>query len=276
MYSMGTHTVQEGILVAKNGKNGERLVTRVAVYLRVSTDEQRRSGLGIAAQRDRCEGMSKAKGWPLPVVYADEGKSGTIENLKRDGLKALIEDAQAGKVDAVIVNDISRLARKVRFVLEFVDTMAKRGVVFVSCKESFDTTTPQGQFVLTLFAALAQLERDLIAARTSDALDVLSRTTGYTGGRVPYGYALAPDNRVVIDREAAQIVRSIFTWHHKGKSLRAIAKHLNDVGALVPRGGESWQHTSVASILSREAVYRGGQRGQSEHRWPVVLTGRKG
>lgn len=254
----------------KNG-NGDRPIERVAVYLRVSTDEQRRSGLGIAAQKERCLAMATVKGWPEPAIYADEGKSGTIENLKRDGLKALIEDAQAGKVDAVIVNDISRLARKVRFVLEFVETMAKRGVVFVSCKESFDTTTPQGQFVLTLFAALAQLERDLIAARTSDAMDILSHTTGYTGGRVPYGYALAPDNRVVIDGEAARIVRSIFIWHQKGKSLRTIAAHLNHICALVPRGGEKWQHSSVANILSREAVYRGGQRGQSANQWPRVL-----
>lgn len=259
----------------KNG-NGGRPIDRVAVYLRVSTDEQRRSGLGITAQRERCEAMATVKGWPAPVVYADEGKSGTIENLKRDGLRDLLEAVQAKRVDAVIVNDISRIARRSRLVLEAIEMMDKAGVMFVSCKEAFDTTTPQGQFVLTLFAALGQLERDLIAARTSDALDVLSRTTGYTGGRVPYGYALAPDNRVVIDSEAARIVRSIFTWHKSGKSLRAIAAHLNKIGAIVPRGGERWHHTSVANILTREAVYRGGHRGQSEHRWPVILTGRKG
>ena len=246
-------------------------VRQVAAYLRVSTDEQRESGLGIAAQRTRVLGMAAAKGWPAPVEYADEGVSGTKEAKDRPALAHLLADVRAGKVDAVIVLSLDRLGRRTQIVLSLVETFNTAGVNLVSCKESLDTSSAQGQFVLTMFAALSQLERDLIAQRTRDALAELDRTTGDRGGRIPYGYVRSADALARVHPDAAAIVRRIFALHRRGESLRQIAQRLNDSGAPAPRGGDTWRHTSIAEILANRAAYLGGQRGASARRWPAIL-----
>jgi len=241
-------------------------ITRVAAYLRVSTDEQARTGLGLGAQRSRVLAMATVKGWPEPIIYADEGISGTKETRKRPQLARLMGDVASGELQAIIILDLSRLARKTRLVLDLVEEMTRCGVSLVSCKESLDTTTPQGQFVLTMFAALAQLERDLIAERTRAALAEHGRRDGERGGRLPYGYVRS-ERGIAVDRHAASVVRKIFALRASGLSLRAIADQLDGPG---PRGG-AWRHTGVSEILTNESAYRGGSRGESARRWPAIL-----
>lgn len=252
-------------------------VQHVAAYLRVSTDEQAESGLGIAAQRTRCEGMAAAKGWPAPVEYADQGISGTKDPKDRPALAHLLADVRAGHVDAVITLSYDRLARKTLIVLDLVEAFTRGGAVLVSCKEQLDTSTPHGQFMLTQYAALAQLERDLIAQRTRDALAELGRTTGDRGGRMPYGYLRLGDGRLRIEPSAAAIVRRIFNASRRGESLRDIARKLNAAEISAPLGGRGgWRHTTVASILSNRALYAGGKRADSAQRWPAILGRREG
>lgn len=244
--------------------------TQAVAYVRVSSDEQARSGLGIEAQRKRCLAMATVKGWPEPVVFADEGISGTKGASGRPGLQALLRAVEERRVDVVVVNSLDRLGRRTRLVLDLVDELSRAGVNLVSCKESLDTTTPQGQFVLTMFAALAQLERDLIAQRTSAALQELDRRGG-RAGRLPYGYLRVGEGEMVINGNQAQVVRLIFALRRRGFTLRAIAARLDLDQVPCPRGGEEWQHSAVREILGHEEAYRGGLRGESALRWPVIL-----
>lgn len=231
---------------------------RIAAYLRVSTLEQKESGLGIAAQRTRCLAMATVKGWPEPTFYIDDGVSGTKEPAQRPALTKLCEEVNQGRYDAVIVLALDRLGRKTKIVLNLVEEFTEAGVALVSCKESLDTTSPQGQFVLTLFAALAQLERDMIVERTTAALYERGKQDGEMGGRIPFGYVRTSDG-IVIDEESAKKVRRIFSLHRRGYSLRAIGA---DVGK---------RHSSIVEILKNKAIYKGGKRGASETRWPVIL-----
>lgn len=248
---------------------------RVGAYLRVSSDEQAESGLGLEAQLMKCAAMALVKGWPDPKVYRDEGISGTKDADKRPGLATLMRDAKAGRLDAVIVKSLDRLGRRTRLVLELVDELAACGVSLISCQEALDTTTPQGQFVLTIFAAIGQLERDQIAERTRSALAALKLRDGYAGGRVPYGYTRTGDegaNSVAIFAPEAGVVRRMFAERANGATLREIAALLTEAGVPAPRGGTRWHHTAVATILANEDAYRGCQRGDSPHAWPVILT----
>ena len=241
----------------------------VAGYIRVSTEEQAKSGLGLGDQRHRILGMAMAKGWPEPVWYSDEGISGTKDSTKRQGLARLMQDVKVGAVQAVITLDISRIARRARLVMDFVDEMTRAGAEFISCKESFDTSTPQGQFVLFMFAALAQLERDQIAQRTRAALDEHNRRDGETGGGMPYGYA-RDESGVRVDLSQSRIIRRIFAMRAQKATLRAIAAELNRRRYKSPHG-KRWHHSSVAAVLLNESYYRGAKRGASEVCWPVIL-----
>lgn len=253
---------------------------RVAIYLRVSTEDQHESGLGIAAQKTRCNAMAEVKGWPKPLAYADEGISGTKDASKRPALRKLLDEAKAGNLDAVIILSLDRLGRKTQLVLNLVEELSSYGVALISCKESLDTGTPQGQFVLTMFAALAQLERDLASQRTKDALNERGKRDGERGGRIPYGYrrlfAIGENQEkrictgVEIDEDAAKIVRRIFTLARKGYSLREIVSQVSASGVPGPRGG-LWYASTIDAILKNQQAYKGGLRSNSKIKWPVIL-----
>ena len=252
--------------------------TRAAIYTRVSTDEQV-NGYGLDVQNAKTDAMATVKGWTITRVYSDDGLSGTLDVDRRPGLQALLEAACGGEIDAVIVLSLDRLARKTRLVLDLVERLDGCGVQLVSVKEQLDTSTPSGRFVLTMFAALAQLERDTIVARTTDGRNARGKIDGERGGAVPFGYRRVRDTNGkatgvdVVPSEAA-IVRRIFALRRGGLALRKIADELNfNLGPELPapRGGKTWYHTAVKVILDNQPAYMGGLRGESGERWPVIL-----
>lgn len=218
--------------------------------------------MGMDAQRTRCKAMALVKGWPEPTFYEDDGISGTKEVSKRPGLSRMVEDIRVGKIQAIIIPSLDRLGRKVHIVISLVEELRQRNIALVSCKESLDTSTPQGTFVMHMFAALAQLERDLISQRTTDALAERGKRDGEKGGRLPYAYRRS-ENGIVVDAEEAKIVRRIFKLHKQDFSLREIAADISN--------GKQWAHTSVAEVLRNKDAYKGGLRGESDVRWPAIL-----
>jgi site-specific DNA recombinase len=255
-------------------RNNSALVEKYpAIYRRVSTDEQAATGLGLDDQRHRCFAMATVKGWAEPTVYTDEGISGTKDTSKRPGLRQLMDDVRAERISAVIVLDLSRLGRNTVMVLRLVEEMRVYDVAFISCKEAFDTTTPQGQFVLTMFAALGQLERDQTAERTRGALASLDRQGKDKGGRIPYGYVRVPQG-FKVEPAAARWVEEIFALRSRRTSMQVIANYLNAHEVPTPRNRSCWWASGVREILENESAYRGyGSRGQPNVKWPVILEG---
>ncbi len=94
-----------------------------AIYIRVSTEEQARSGYGLDVQQERCAAMATAKGWTVDPthMYADEGISGTKTAAERPGLAALLQAVAAGRIHAVIVLALDRLGRKTTIILDLVE-----------------------------------------------------------------------------------------------------------------------------------------------------------
>lgn len=238
---------------------------RAAIYVRVSTEDQAASGYGLDVQRERCAAMAVVKSWKVVTFYADEGLSGTLPVEDRPGLAALMATAGAGEIDAVIVLALDRLGRKTGLVLDVVDRLAASNVEVVSVKEALDTTTPSGRFVLTMFAALAQLERDTIVQRTTDGRNVRGRRDGERGGAVPLGYRRVWDSNgvssVEVDQEGAAVVREVFNLRSAGLTMRQIAAAM----------GQTWYASTVKVVLDHAQLYQGAQRGASSVAWPAIL-----
>lgn len=245
------------------------LTLKPAFYLRVSTTEQAQEGFGIAAQRAKCAAMLTLKGWPAAVEFSDEGISGTKDESERPGLAGLLAAINTGAVNVVIVAALDRLGRSTALVLRMVERLETGGADLVSCKESLDTSTASGRFVLRMFASLAELERDNIAERTTGGRNERGKIDGEKGGRVPYGYRRNVAG-LQVDPQEAQTVRAIFAQHEAGASLRTIAGSLNEAGITSARGAQ-WYASSVREVLGNEAQYRGGLRGESNQPWPVIL-----
>ncbi len=149
---------------------------RAVAYYRVSSQEQADSGLGLDAQAARVAGMAQAKGWTLTDTYSDEGLSGGKPPSKRPGLARLVADIREGKVDAVIVMKLDRLARDAEFQLSFERELGERGVALLSCAEVFDTTTATGRLFFTLWRDLLSMSAILAVNVQKPRLGVLGKS----------------------------------------------------------------------------------------------------
>ena len=125
-------------------------------YIRVSTQEQ---------NTVRQEVLMETLG--VEQIYIDK-MSG--KNSERPRLKEMMSYVRRG--DTVIVESISRFARNTRDLLELVEQLAAKGVEFVSQKEAIDTATPTGKFMLTVFGAVAELEREYILQRQREGIEI--------------------------------------------------------------------------------------------------------
>ena len=243
---------------------------RIGSYVRVSTDDQAGHGFGSEVQLSQCKAMATVKNGDIIGIYDDAGVSGTKGEHKRPELARLMKDIRQGALDMVIFAALDRLGRNTRIILDLVEKMADEGVEIVSCKESLDTSTPTGKFVLTMFAALAQLDRDNIVKRTTDGRDARGKQDGEKGGNMPLGY-FRIDQGVVVEPRQAALVRRIVLLRSTPSSMGDIAAVLNSEGVPTPRGAKSWYPSTVRQVLMHEAAYRGGKRGESETCWPIML-----
>ena len=134
-------------------------------YIRVSTQEQ---------NTIRQEVLMKSLG--VDEIYIDR-MSG--KNANRPELQKMMEYVRKG--DTVIVESISRFARNTRDLLELVERLTAKGVEFVSRKEAIDTTTPTGKFMLTVFGAVAELEREYILQRQREGISIAKEQGKYKG-----------------------------------------------------------------------------------------------
>ena len=209
------------------------LGTRVVGYIRVSTDEQTTSGLGLEAQRAAIAAECERRGWELVEVYEDAGASGK-SLTGRPALQEALGAVRSHHAAALVVAKLDRLSRS---LLDFSTLMVdsqKEGWALVILDLGVDTTTPSGEMIANVMATFAQFERRLIGQRTKDALAVKKRQ-GVRLGRPP-----SLDEKVVnrIRRE-----------RRAGKSLRAIADLLNDSKVPTAHGGARWHASTVRAVL---------------------------
>lgn len=224
---------------------------RVIAYTRVSTEEQSVGGLSLEAQRAKCRAYAQLHDLGEVEVISDPGFSGG--NMERTGLQELIRGCQQGDVGHVIVTALDRLSRRIRDTLYLVSDVFDGNVVLHSIRESLDTSSAAGRFVLHMFSAVSELERGLTAERISAALS-LKKSKGERMGRPPLGFAEGPGELVADPGELA-VVQRIFDLRRKQLSLRAIADTLSDEAVPTKRGGK-WAPETVAGIL-RNPKYEG-------------------
>ena len=138
-------------------------------YARVSTEEQ---------NEDRQLESFRTFREPIAKTFIDKCSG---KNMNRPQLKAMLEYVRKG--DVVVVSDFSRLARSTKDMLQIVQDLTDKGVGLISIKENLDTDTPQGKFMLTVFAALAELERETILQRQREGIAIAKAKGKYKGRR---------------------------------------------------------------------------------------------
>jgi len=194
---------------------------KIAVYLRVSTAEQKDKGLSIESQKNVLYDYAKANEWIIFKEYKDEGISGkTI--AKRKEFKQLLEDAKAGKFTTILITRFDRAFRNVKEALITLDELHKIGVDFVSIAEKIDTTTAMGKFFFVVISAFAELERSLSADRNKTIMKS-KFMNGKMVGKGHFGYKVNKGN-ISLNKRKADIVKEIFKMLIEGKDYREITE----------------------------------------------------
>ena len=215
-------------------------------YIRVSTEEQANEGVSLAAQEAKIRAYCELHDMELVGVLGDAGLSG--KHTKRPQLQEVLRRVEAHEVQAVVVYKLDRLSRRAVDTLTMVEAIEKAGAAFHSIQEKVDTKSAMGRFFLTITAAFAQMERDMIGERTSEALRY-KLAQGEHVGRTPFGFRI-DGKRLAEIHEQAHVIEAILAWRESGMSLRAIAAELNAQGYPTQRGG-TWRPQTVKNIIER-------------------------
>jgi len=242
---------------------------RVALYSRVSTDEQR-EGQTIQSQIAELERFVNSKGWSVAATYQDDGWSGAI--LARPSLDRLRDDCAAGLFDAVVINDVDRLARDVSH-LGIVKRDLERKNIQLIFRKLPQGSSPTNNLMINILGSFAEFDREQIIDRTRRGRrHKIEVRKEYVGCTAPYGYyyrALSgqkggkPDLQIVPAQ--ADVVRRMFDWVvNDGLSLRRIAKRLDEAGVPPPKGGMRWNICSIGRMLHNETYAGVWSYGKAE------------
>ena len=193
---------------------------KVAVYIRVSTEDQALKGESLELQKERILEYIKIRDWKLFKIYEDAGISGG--STKRPAFQELLRDARAKLFDIACVYKIDRLSRSIVDFFNTLQLFEKQGISFVSITQQFDTSTPTGRFLMSMLASFADFERSIGIERAKDSY-LRRLSNGISSGVLPYGYK-REDKKVVIVPEQAEKIKQLYDSALQGISMREIAR----------------------------------------------------
>lgn len=200
--------------------NDDDEIRNIALYTRVSTDEQAEKGYSLESQLDRLRAYCTAREWNIIGEYVDPGFSG--RNVRRPQYTQMMKDID--RWDGVLVIKMDRIHRNQQNFIAMMDHFRKIGKQFVSMQESIDTSTAMGRFVMTsVIQGIAQLESEQNGERVTVAMKKKAITKGYVGHRLAFGYKLV-DGKIVEISEKLEIVKQIFKLYSEGKSINDVSK----------------------------------------------------
>jgi site-specific DNA recombinase len=275
----------------------------LAVYMRVSSDEQRQQGT-IENQRTAADRYLALYAITPYAWYADDGVSGTVPFASRPEGARLLADALAGRVRTVLIWRLDRMGRNALALLQVVETLERAGVRLVSITESFDTSTPAGRLQLNMLATIAQFERDSIIQRSDEGVARRLERSAWMGGRANIGYRVeGKDTHAHLVRNdtidsasgysEVDVVR--LAWHllvEQDWTTERIAEHLDTLGIPTRSTAEGaacrqrtsslpgtpcWSPTVIYRML-RNPIYAGVRTVRAKdgtlhsHPVPAILT----
>lgn len=225
----------------ERNKNTENIL-RVALYIRVSTEEQALHGDSLTAQEDEVRRFAEEHHMKIVGIYRDEGNSARKPAMKRPVMLELLEDVKAGKIDRILFTKLDRWFRNVREYHKIQEILETHKVTWQATLESYDTSSADGRFKLNILLSVAEQEAD----RTSERLKFINqsklRRKEARTGHVSYGYKVEPIDgakRVVKDPETEKCVQDFWDHYRKYESARLAGIFVNQKYGL-KRSYKAW------------------------------------
>lgn len=221
---------------------------RVCAYARVSTEEDEQMDSLNNQTKYYHDLITNNDEWEYVGIYSDSGISGFKES--RPGFQKMITDARNGKIDLIIVKSVSRFARNTETVLKFSRELKSMGIGIFFELQNINTLSSEGELMLTIIAAFAQAESE---GASENAKLMFKRKFAAGDYHIPiekiYGYTTDDAGNVIIDEEAAKVIRLIYDLAEKGIWPSKIKAYLNKNNIPTPNGC-TWLDGSVERILN--------------------------
>ncbi|MDA1129734.1 MAG: recombinase family protein [Chloroflexi bacterium] len=270
------------------------LVTRVSTPRQAANDE---GSLKNQLQRLRSYmeyRNSSSEDW-REVKHIELRAISGKDSIRSEEFQPLYEEVRMGRVNTVLCPAMDRVCRSVPDFLAFFEFLNEHGVEFVSLREQFDTTTPQGRFVATILMAIAQMEREITSQRTSEAMSDRAERGLWNGGQL-LGYDLDPDRPgyPIPNQVEALLVNLAFDTYLELGSIKETAETLTQRGYRtksfqsrrgIHRGGNDFGISSMQHVLKNPAylgkkeIIRSGESGEERRLvdavWPPIVSEEK-
>jgi len=258
--------------------------TRCAIYTRKSTEDGLEQEFNsLDAQREACAAYvlsQRHEGWVLvPGLYDDGGYSGG--SLERPGLRALLEEVRANRIDVIVVYKVDRLTRSLADFAKIVETLDAADASFVSVTQAFNTTTSMGRLTLNVLLSFAQFEREVTGERIRDKIAASKKKGMWMGGVVPLGYDVR-DRELVVNEAEARQVRHMFERYlalgtvvalQEELVARAVVSKLRTSAGGGQTGGSNFTYGALCHLIQNRTyvgeVHHRGEHYTGEH--PAII-----
>ena len=235
---------------------------RVAIYIRVSTEEQAMHGLSLEAQDAALTEYAKKNGMIIVDRYVDEGITARKKIQNRKALQRLLNDVKAGKIDMIIFTKIDRWMRNIYDYHKVQEILEQNGVHWKTIFENYDTSTATGRLHINIMLSVAQDEADRTSERIKTVFDNKVKNKKYLNQNAPFGYCVR-DSVIYKDEETQHIAEDMFEKFFACNSIRGTQTYLQD------KYGISFDHTSFRKIFSN-TLYCGEYKGVEDFCEPYI------
>ena len=227
---------------------------RVALYIRVSTEEQARQGLSLDAQLSDLRTYADKHKYKIVGVYTDDGASARKKPFSRRAFKQLIEDIKQNKIDRVLFIKLDRWFRSVKDYYKAQEILDMHEVDWETTQEDYNTTTTNGRLMLNIKLSIAQNESDMTSDRINFVFAQKRARHEICSGKIPFGYE--SQNKRLVPNENAKYVQPLFEHFVKTQNLTEAARWMCSHGFY-------YTYASISHVLKNER-YIGRSRGDDE------------
>lgn len=223
---------------------------RVALYIRVSGEEQKIKGLSLEAQQERLEEYARNQGWIVVGTYIDAAKTARKDMRKRSEFQKMINSVKRDEIDLLLFCRLDRWFRSVADYYKIMEILQAHHCDWKTIDEEYDTSTANGRLYINVKLSIAQNEADICSERISVVFDSKVQHCTVVSGNCPFGYVVNEEKRLAIDPDAAAIVRDAFNYYESSVSQRGTIRHIRETY------GVNWCDATFRRMLS-ERLYTG-------------------
>lgn len=218
---------------------------KILGYVRVSSEMQKKKNNSIPLQKKKINEYCKLNDFDLIDIYEDDGISGMYID-KRDGYKKMIDYMSKNKIDGIVVWSLSRLGRRMKDVVEFMEFLKKNSISFYSIKENLNNEDKIGSLIMNILGSINEFEVEVIRERIKD-VKRNKKSNGEVYGKLQYGWNNV-NGKLVKNESEFKVIKRVKNLRSRGYSWRKISNRLND-DRISSKDGGIWYDGSLYNMM---------------------------